>query len=180
MELTTTDLDQLWRDYLPQLKAYSLKIVQGDDQSIDISEEATEILQEAGQRLSRCFDKWDPDRSKFTTWVYAVMFNIYRERRRSSDDRHMTSLQDVDPIDERSIATYSDLRESFLPDCVNRLEQQHRKIILLWINLEGNIAKVSRSLREPDSTVRSQKDKAFSKVKQCVDDKLAKHERSLR
>jgi len=94
--------------------------------------DADEVAQEAFLRIWSQARRWQPDRVKFTTWLYRIARNLAIDRHRKhreSTDEDMTVFPDDAPDASQTID--AERRQRLLRDAVARLPERQRTALML-------------------------------------------------
>ncbi|MBU0490941.1 MAG: RNA polymerase sigma factor [Chloroflexi bacterium] len=104
-------------------------------------EEAEDVVQEVFLRVHRAMDRFDPERGRFTTWLYQITVNYCRSRLRRK--RFFTMPWQQDQLDERvpgePLVEKQILKDEFqqiLWEEVNLLGEKHRLVVVMHYYLE--------------------------------------------
>jgi len=119
---------------LPRLLALAARIL-GDRM------EAEDVAQEAFLRIWRLAPRWEPGRARFDTWLYAVAFNLCRDRLRRRREVYVAEQPDTaDPssapdrgLDERDNTRTVESALAMLP------ERQREAIVLQYYEELSNL-----------------------------------------
>jgi RNA polymerase sigma-70 factor, ECF subfamily len=119
---------------LPRLLALAARIL-GDRM------EAEDVAQEAFLRIWRQAPRWEPGRARFDTWLYAVAFNLCRDRLRRRREVYTTEQPETaDPssapdrgLDHRDTARTVESALAMLPD------RQREAIVLQYYEELPNV-----------------------------------------
>jgi len=94
--------------------------------------DADEVSQEAFLRIWSHAGRWQPDRVKFTTWLYRIARNLaidrHRKNRTTSDD-DVTMIVDESP--DTAHAIDAERRQRVLRDAVAELPERQRTALML-------------------------------------------------
>ncbi len=146
-------------------------------------EDASEVVQDAFVSAYKNLKRFE-ERSRFSTWIYAITVNTARNRltQISARSRHETdSLDDPSSVDEnmKKFEPASDDpsaldtlikrdQQKSVQECLNRLEQDFREVIVLR-DIQGfSYEEISVMLSIAAGTVKSRIFRAREAIKDCL------------
>jgi len=146
-------------------------------------EDASEVVQDAFVSAYKNLKRFE-ERSRFSTWIYAITINTARNRLSQARTRRVhetSSLDDPSSIDEdmKKFEPASDDpsaldrliekdRQKSVQECLNHLEQDFREVIVLR-DIQGfSYEEISAMLSIAAGTVKSRIFRARESVKDCL------------
>ena len=146
-------------------------------------EDASEVVQDAFVSAHRNLKDFE-QKSRFSTWLYSITVNTAKNRLTQSKTRSMhesASLDDPSPCDEKmkrfepasnDPSALEQLsrkeQQQKVQECLDRLEQDFREVIVLR-DLQGfSYTEISRILALAEGTVKSRLFRARDSVKDCL------------
>ncbi len=134
------DFEQQVRDHLPA----ALRLAQRLTNCPDTAEE---IVQTAMLRASRSWRTFRGD-SRFQTWLYRIVVNVYRDARRRSKHEFATLPAAVpDPSNQEpgDLTVENELGE-FVASCIARLPTRQREVLVMVTYEELSAAEIAELL----------------------------------
>ncbi|HVT87295.1 MAG TPA: RNA polymerase sigma factor [Tepidisphaeraceae bacterium] len=118
--------DRLMVEHLPGALRLAVRLVGDVDR-------AEELVQEAMLRGSRGWQGFR-GQSKFTTWLFQIVINVFRDqlRRRGASEELSDGLPDVRPNDPREIASSAEMGE-LVARHVSSLPPRQREVLVLVV-----------------------------------------------
>jgi RNA polymerase sigma-70 factor (ECF subfamily) len=97
---------------------------------------AEDLVQEAMLRASRCWSGFR-GQSKFTTWLFAIVINVFRDqlRKKGADEAIDEDLRDARSMEPRELLSGSELAE-LIARHVSSLPPRQREVLVL-VTYEG-------------------------------------------
>ena len=146
-------------------------------------EDACEIVQDAFVSAYKGIREFE-GKSRFSTWLYAIVVNISRNRLKqlrtlghheglSMDDPVLTDegslsvevASDDPPVDER--LEQEELQRK-VRDCVRALDEEYREVVVLRDINGFSYSEIRDMLRIPEGTVKSRLSRAREALKDCL------------
>ena len=126
---------------------------------------AEDIVSETFLKAARSFDSYDPERTKFTTWVFAIMRNCiidYWRRNRP--------VYDIDDAPETVFATtdsYEGLDDTpkIAAKLLTVLDDEERELVFLKYHEEKKNTEIADELGMNPSTVATKLSRALAKMR---------------
>lgn len=102
-------------------------------------EDRRDLVQDIGVQAWRGFASFDPDRSRFSTWLYRVALNVAISQLRQAGHRrrHHTALEDASPdalVDPAGPSHEADANVRALYAVIDRLDPFNRALMLLYLD----------------------------------------------
>jgi len=145
-------------------------------------EDACEIVQDAFVSVYKNIKKFD-ERSMFSTWVYAIVINLSKNRLKQlkTKTHYEHSIDDPLPEDNKNIkAEFASNEPSVLErleqterqqkiqGCIDSLDNEHKEVIILR-DIQGfSYDEISDMLKIPEGTVKSRLFRARDALKNCL------------
>lgn len=133
---------------------------------LDSVEDAEDVLQEVFFQVYRSLARFDPTKSKFTTWLYRITVNCCLNQRRKSrstpllmDDAVLSSLTRHGPPDDQKG------EEEALQHALARLTEKQRTLVILRYYGDLSYAEIAQVLDIPLGTVRSRLNQAIKALR---------------
>jgi len=146
-------------------------------------EDASEVVQDAFVSAHRNLKDFE-QKSRFSTWLYSITVNTAKNRltqTRTRSMRESASLDDPSPCDEKmkkfepasndpsalELISRKEQQQK-VQECLDRLEQDFREVIVLR-DLQGfSYTEISRMLALAEGTVKSRLFRARDSVRACL------------
>jgi RNA polymerase sigma-70 factor (ECF subfamily) len=136
--------------------------------------DADDVLQETKLRLWEQFEKYDPSKD-FGGWARAIAhFQVltYRKQSNRHSARYTSEFVDLVAIEAASVAVEANVRHRFLDECMRRLGEAGRKLLILCyagnLSIKEVALRLGRSIRGLQNAVA----KLRKNVQQCVENRL--------
>ena len=143
-------------------------------------EDACEIVQDAFVSVYKNIKKFD-GRSRFSTWVYAIVINLSKNRLKQLKTHYEQSIDDPIPTDDSNIKVEPASNEPSALDrlekkdiqqrvqaCINALDNEFKEVLILR-DIQGfSYGEISDMLKMAEGTVKSRLFRARDAVKNCL------------
>jgi len=117
--------DQIYKDNYPKVFRLCLGYVGGDDMA------AKELSQEVFIKAWECLGRFRKE-AQISTWIYRITVNTSLMYLRKESRKKEIPLQEWDQVEEESSATVrKESQMKQLYECINKLPETHRTILLL-------------------------------------------------
>lgn len=129
---------------------------------------AEDVVAEAYLKAARAFDRFDPSRAKFSTWVVTIarncMVSHYRQERQAVvlDDipEFLTAVEGgQEAVDDRDLALW----------LLSKLDDDERELILIKFREEMRNVEIAEALGMNPSTVATNISRAIAKMRSCAE-----------
>ena len=126
---------------------------------------AEDIVSETFLKAARSFDSYDPERTKFSTWVFAIMRNCIIDHW-----RRIRPVYDIDDAPETVFATedsYEGLDDTakITSQLLTVLDDAEREIVFLKYHDEKKNTEIADELGMNPSTVATKLSRALEKIR---------------
>ncbi len=142
--------------------------------------DADDMTQEVMSAACLKLGKFEPSRSRFSTWVCGfakkTVVNYWRARKRHPAPDSLDELEEdcvASDKDGPAVAHERKLVQQEVRDLVCRLKPKLREPVILYWFKELTIAEIARLLGRPDSTVRGQLKEALRDLRALMADDAA-------
>jgi RNA polymerase sigma-70 factor (ECF subfamily) len=117
---------------------------------------AEDMAQEAFLRAFQRLDQWRED-AAFSTWLFAVALNVYRNATRRHARREAPLEDDCDPAGSDDVLNEVATRreEELVRRAVRLLTRRYREAIVCFYFLDQNVAEAADMLAVPDGTLKA-------------------------
>jgi RNA polymerase sigma-70 factor (ECF subfamily) len=140
--------DRLMLEHLPAAHRLAIRLT-------GTADAGEELAQEAMLRASRNWQSFRGE-SKFTTWLFQIVINVFRDalRRRSTDPIEALEIRDTRVDDPRDIVSGAELR-SLIAQHVSSLPPRQREVLVLVAYEEFSITQAGALLGISEQNVRT-------------------------
>jgi len=163
--LSEKKLTSLYREYYPKVYNHIYYRV--------LSRELTEdLVSEVFIRVVRSYQKFDPTKSAFSTWIFRITHNILIDHYRSS--KPSVPLDDILGSEPSSEDSYEGLdeHEKEVRRLLEYLDDEERELVFLRFHEEKKVSEIADLLGMNPSTVSTKLSRALAKMRAHTEDSL--------
>ena len=155
---------------------YYPKVLRFFMHKINNREEAEDLTQETFAYSYKNFDNYDPEKSKFSTWIYLIsnsrLKNYYRDRRSFADYADLEGVLSTDPISEIDQAMYLESVRNEVAAALCKLSEKNREIIVKKYFLQKSHSEIASEMGITEVNSRVLLARAMKKLGEILHDKI--------